>query len=84
MMYDKAYQLFKRNFPGAIVFLQIGEFYEAFGDDAKTAADVCKLYIRRNMCGFPVSAHKEHVKSLNDKGFKVALISKEDLATQAA
>ena len=36
----RQYQQFKQRHPGYVLFFQMGDFYEMFWDDAKTAAKV--------------------------------------------
>ena len=65
----------------AILLLRIGDFYEAFGSDATTAAPILDLALtkRRNgeaateMVGIPVHAAEAHVARLVSSGHAVAI-----------
>lgn len=39
----KEYQRLKLRYPDSIVLFRMGEFYEAFFEDAERSSDVCKL-----------------------------------------
>ncbi len=72
----------KENYPNAILFYRLGDFYEMFFDDAKlvsreleltlTGRD-CGLDERAPMCGVPYHAADNYIKKLIDKGYKVAI-----------
>ncbi|MGI6239025.1 MAG: DNA mismatch repair protein MutS [Christensenellales bacterium] len=72
----------KEQYPDAILFFRLGDFYEMFFDDAKTAArelDLtltgkdCGMTERAPMCGVPYHAADAYLKKLIDKGYKVAI-----------
>ena len=80
-LYQK-YLSVKAKYEDCIVFYRLGDFYEAFGDDAKTAADVldltltgrdCGLDERVPMTGVPFHAVDNYVNKLITKNYKVAL-----------
>lgn len=65
-----------------ILFYRMGDFYEMFFEDAKTASRELEITLTaRNkkddaavpMCGFPVKAADGYVARLIDKGYKVAI-----------
>ncbi len=74
-----------------IVFFRLGDFYEMFFDDAKTASREleltltgrdCGLEERAPMCGVPYHACNTYVERLIAKGYKVAICEQlEDPAT---
>lgn len=80
-MYYKAYQEIKERHPDAIVFLRLGDFYEAFDDDAQVASDGADLVMVTRklagklvkMCGFPHHASHIYVLRLIQKGHRVAM-----------
>jgi DNA mismatch repair protein MutS len=78
----KQYFHIKRSYPDAILFFRMGDFYEMFFDDAKTAAPVLEVVLTsRNknkkdavpMCGIPYHARDNYALKLLKKGFKVAI-----------
>jgi DNA mismatch repair protein MutS len=54
-----SYQAIKAQYPQHIVIMRIGDFYEAFDEDAKRLAKACDLTLTgssilgRPICGFP-------------------------------
>lgn len=72
----------KEKYPDAILMYRLGDFYEMFFDDAKTASDFlgltlmgrdCGLEERAPMCGVPYHAVDLYVRKLIEGGFKVAI-----------
>ncbi len=72
----------KEQNPDAILFFRLGDFYEMFFDDAKTASREleltltgkdCGLSERAPMCGVPYHAVDTYVQKLIAKGYKVAI-----------
>ncbi len=72
----------KEQYPDAILFFRLGDFYEMFFEDAKLAArelDLtltgkdCGMSERAPMCGVPYHAVDAYLKKLIDKGYKVAI-----------
>jgi DNA mismatch repair protein MutS len=53
------YKAIKAQYPQHVVLLRIGDFYEAFDDDAHKLAKACDLTVTRTLasqqpvCGFP-------------------------------
>lgn len=74
----------------AIVFYRLGDFYEMFFEDAKTASNELDLVLTgRNagisekvpMCGIPYHAANGYIQRLIQKGYKVAIVEQmEDAA----
>ena len=72
----------KEQYPDAILFFRLGDFYEMFFDDAKlvsreleltlTGKD-CGLSERAPMCGVPYHAVEVYVQKLIERGYKVAI-----------
>ena len=72
----------KEQYPDAILFYRLGDFYEMFFDDAKlvskeleltlTGKD-CGLSERAPMCGIPYHAAENYLQKLIEKGYKVAI-----------
>ena len=66
----------------AIVFYRLGDFYEMFFDDAKTASKELELVLtgrecgmeeRAPMCGIPYHSAEGYIARLVQKGYKVAI-----------
>ena len=75
----------------SLLFFRLGDFYEMFFEDAKTASEEldltltgrdCGLEERAPMCGVPFHSYETYVARLIDKGYKVAICEQvEDPAT---
>ena len=78
----KQYINTKENYPDAILFYRLGDFYEMFFEDAilcsrlleltLTSKD-CGLEERAPMCGIPHHAAKQYIAKLVENGYKVAI-----------
>lgn len=73
----------KKNNPDCLIFYRLGDFYEMFFDDAKTASHELDLVLtgrnagveeRVPMCGVPHHAVTSYVQRLINKGYKVAIV----------
>ena len=77
----KAYAEMKAKHSDAVLLFRMGDFYEAYGDDAKTASDVLGITLtRRNakdcteqMAGFPHHALDTYLPKLVRAGQRVAI-----------
>lgn len=76
------YTEIKSNYKDCILFFRLGDFYEMFFDDAKTASQEleltltgknCGLEERAPMCGVPFHSADTYVARLVEKGYKVAI-----------
>ncbi|HEX6384581.1 MAG TPA: DNA mismatch repair protein MutS, partial [Anaerolineae bacterium] len=72
----------KAQYPDAIVFFRLGDFYETFDEDAKLTAEELDLVLtsrpqgknqRTPMAGVPHHAAESYIARLIAKGYKVAL-----------
>ncbi|MGN0305825.1 MAG: DNA mismatch repair protein MutS [Lachnospiraceae bacterium] len=72
----------KEQYPDCILFYRLGDFYEMFFEDAKTASREleitltgknCGLEERAPMCGVPYHAVESYLNKLVSKGYKVAI-----------
>ena len=72
----------KQEYPDCILFYRLGDFYEMFFEDAKTASKEleitltgknCGLEERAPMCGVPYHAVEGYLNKLVSKGYKVAI-----------
>ena len=66
----------KSQYPGAILLMRVGDFYEAFDDDADTLARVLSLARttrgQRRMAGFPHMQLDRFLTALVGAAFRVA------------
>lgn len=78
----KYYLSLKEKYNDSLLFFRLGDFYEMFFDDAKTASrelDLtltgrnCGLEERAPMCGVPYHAADGYIAKLVQKGYKVAI-----------
>jgi len=76
------YLSIKGQYPDAILFFRMGDFYEMFFEDAEVAARALDITLTsRNkkdetpipMCGVPFRTARTYIGRLLDKGFKVAV-----------
>lgn len=83
----KGYLAVKAENPDSLVFYQVGDFFEAFNDDAKTAAEALDLMMtarpitdkeRVSMVGLPKHALETYMTMLTDRGYDVAVASLEN------
>src|SRR5512135_1675848 len=77
------YRQIKARFPDAIVLFRLGDFYETFENDAKTAARELELVltsrsfskdVRLPMAGVPHHHVQSYIARLMERGYKVALV----------
>ncbi len=78
----KQYLSIKEQYPDAILFYRMGDFYEMFFEDAQIASRALEITLTsRNknaespvpMCGVPHRAARSYIARLIDKGYKVAV-----------
>jgi DNA mismatch repair protein MutS len=78
----KQYLSVKKQYPDAIVFFRLGDFYETFDDDAKTIAKALDIVLtsrkvsetqRVPMAGVPHHAVENYIARLIRAGYKVAI-----------
>jgi DNA mismatch repair protein MutS len=76
------YLAIKQQYPDAILFYRMGDFYEMFFEDAKIASPILEIALTsRNkrdeepipMCGVPHHAARGYIARLIERGFKVAI-----------
>src|SRR6185437_169462 len=70
----------KRQHPDALLFFRMGDFYELFFDDAKTASRELQITLTARdrersvpMCGVPWHAAESYMTRLLRKGYRVAI-----------
>lgn len=73
----------KKQYPDTLIFFRLGDFYEMFFEDAKTASRELELVLtgrdagvseRVPMCGVPHHAVKGYLDRLIKKGYKVGIV----------
>ena len=78
----RQYLQFKKQFPDAILFFRMGDFYEAFDEDAKILAETLNIVLTARdagkgnkipMAGVPHHAAEGYISRLIKAGFKVAV-----------
>lgn len=76
------YLRLKEQYPDHILFFRLGDFYEMFYEDAKTASRELELTLtgrdcgeeeRAPMCGIPYHACEPYIGRLISRGYKVAI-----------
>lgn len=82
----------KENYKDCILFFRLGDFYEMFFEDAKTASREleltltgknCGLEERAPMCGVPFHSADSYISRLVEKGYKVAICEQTEDPSQA-
>ena len=72
----------KREYPDTILLFRLGDFYEMFYDDAKTASEILGIALtsrdrsKKNpvpLCGVPFHSAEPHISKLLGSGKKVAI-----------
>jgi len=78
----KQYLEIKKQYPEAILFFRLGDFYEMFFEDAKKASQILDITLtsresgkgnRIPMCGIPFHAAQGYINRLTREGLKVAI-----------
>jgi DNA mismatch repair protein MutS len=78
----KQYAVIKNEHADALLFFQVGDFYELFFDDAKQASSFLGIALTKRgtykdepipLCGVPIHALDHYLHKLVKGGFKVAL-----------
>ncbi|MBI2932688.1 MAG: DNA mismatch repair protein MutS [Planctomycetes bacterium] len=75
------YAAIKRQHPGEILLFRLGDFYEMFYDDAKTASTILGIVLtsrskgddRVPMCGIPYHSSQSYIGRLLKAGHRVAI-----------
>ena len=81
----RQYQEIKAQYSDCLLFFRLGDFYEMFDEDAKTASKELDLTLttrdrsvedpeeRTPMCGVPYHSAEAYIARLIAKGYKVAI-----------
>ncbi|MEG1560055.1 MAG: DNA mismatch repair protein MutS [Clostridia bacterium] len=76
------YLRLKETYKDCLLFFRLGDFYELFFEDAKTASNElsltltgrnCGLKERAPMCGVPYHSVNSYINRLIEKGYKIAI-----------
>jgi DNA mismatch repair protein MutS len=82
----------KAQYPGALLFYRMGDFYELFFDDAGLAAEALDIALTKRgkhlgediaMCGVPVHSAEGYLLTLIRKGFRVAVCEQTEDPAEA-
>ena len=82
----------KSKYPDTILFFRVGDFYEMFFDDAKTASSELDLVLtgkdcgqeeRAPMCGVPFHSADNYIAKLVSRGYKVAICEQTEDPSKA-
>ena len=82
----------KQQYPDALLFYRMGDFYELFFDDAAAAAEALDIALTKRgkhngddipMCGVPVHAAEGYLLTLIRKGFRVAVCEQMESPAEA-
>ncbi|ABR30862.1 DNA mismatch repair protein MutS [Thermosipho melanesiensis] len=83
----KQYMGIKEKYKDAILLFRLGDFYEAFFEDAEIISKVLNIVLtkRQNapMAGIPYHALDNYLKKLVESGYKVAICEQMEDASQA-
>ena len=87
----RQYMEIKQEYPDALLFYRMGDFYELFFDDAEVAARELQLTLTSRskddggvpMCGVPWHAAEAYISQLVEKGFKIAVCDQVEDPRQA-
>ncbi|MBR1780010.1 MAG: DNA mismatch repair protein MutS, partial [Oscillospiraceae bacterium] len=90
----KQYLEIKQRYPDALLFFRLGDFYEMFDDDARTASRELDLTLTTRdrgkskeeqvpMCGVPYHSYQNYLARLIAKGYKVAICEQTEDPAQA-
>lgn len=89
----RQYLTIKENYPDALVFFRLGDFYEMFFNDAIVASKELEIVLtgrdaginteRVPMCGVPFHAVEGYLERLSSKGYKVAIVEQLEEANNS-
>lgn len=88
----KQYLGIKEQYKDCILLFRLGDFYEMFGEDAKTASKILQIALTSRdkskedpipMCGIPHFASETYITKLVKAGYKVAICEQLEDAKEA-
>jgi len=88
---QRQYLQLKKQYPDCIMMFRLGDFYEMFNEDAKTASPVLDIILTARgegvdkwpMCGVPYHAVDSYIAKLLLAGYTVAIADQVEEASQA-
>jgi len=83
----KQYRRLKAEVPDAVLLFRLGDFYEMFYEDAKTASPILEIALTARqttpMCGIPHHAADSYIAKLIKAGYRVAICEQVEDASAA-
>jgi len=83
----KQYMEIKKNYKDAILLFRLGDFYEAFFEDAEKISRVLNIVLTKRqsapMAGIPYHALDNYLKKLVENGYKVAICEQMEDPSEA-
>ena len=88
----KQYLEIKSQYPDTLLMFRLGDFYELFLEDAKTASAILEITLtgrdagdqgRIPMCGVPFHSVDQYITRLIDRGYSVAICEQTEDPRQA-
>ncbi|MBQ3172018.1 MAG: DNA mismatch repair protein MutS, partial [Mailhella sp.] len=87
----RQYMEIKQEYPDALLFYRMGDFYELFFEDAEAASRELQLTLTSRsrdeggvpMCGVPWHAAEAYISQLVEKGYKIAVCDQIEDPKQA-
>ncbi|MEM7174241.1 MAG: DNA mismatch repair protein MutS, partial [Bacteroidota bacterium] len=85
------YNQLKAKHPGALLLCRVGDFYEAFGEDARKLSEIAEIVLTKyangnaaavDMAGFPYHALDTYIPKLIKAGLRVAITNQPKEASQ--
>lgn len=77
----------KKKYPHAFVFFRLGDFYEMFGEDARSASAILGITLTKRqevpMCGVPHHSVSRYISKLLKAGRKVAICEQVETPAEA-
>lgn len=84
---QRQYREIKARHRDKILLFRLGDFYEMFDEDARTASAILNITLTRRhetpMCGFPYHAADQYIRKLLQHGKKVAVCEQVEDPAQA-
>ena len=86
------YLAIKQDYPDALLFFRMGDFYELFFGDAEEASAALDIVLTKRgrhrgndipMCGVPVHSYDGYLQRLIRRGFKVAVCEQTEVPAEA-
>ena len=86
------YHMLKSQYPDALLFYRMGDFYEMFYDDALKASEALDITLTKRgksegtdipMCGVPFHSYEPYLAKLIRAGYKVAICEQTETPDQA-